>query len=151
VVKVVLLDSAPLGLLTDPKSTRAAVACRAWAHGLKAAGHRVVVPEIIDYELRRELIRAGKVVGVAALNAVAVQFEYLSLDTRTMLRAADLWAQARQTGRPTAGNKNIDIDIDMILVAQAETLQLPDTVIATDNLRHLRHFFSAELWTNILP
>jgi len=149
VVKVVLLDSAPLGLLTDPKSTRAAVACRAWAHGLKAAGHRVVVPEIIDYELRRELIRAGKVVGIAALNAVAVQFEYLSLDTRTMLRAADLWAQARQTGRPTAGNKNIDID--MILVAQAETLQLPDTVIATDNLRHLRHFFSAELWTNILP
>jgi len=149
VVKVVLLDSAPLGLLTDPKSTRAAVACRAWANALKAAGHRVVVPEIIDYELRRELIRAGKVVGIAALNAVAVQFEYLSLDTRTMLRAADLWAQARQTGRPTAGNKNIDID--MILVAQAETLQLPNTVIATDNLRHLRHFFPADQWANILP
>jgi hypothetical protein len=40
----------------------------------------------------------------------------------------------------------------MILVAQAESLADPNTVVATTNLRHLRLFFPAvELWTNITP
>lgn len=148
-VKVVVLDSAPLGLLANPNNTRAAVACRTWANDLSAAGHRLVVPEIIDYELRRELIRAGKVISVAALDALADQFEYLPLDTRTMRRAAELWAQARRAGRPTADDKNIDAD--MILVAQAQSLNDPGTVIATTNVRHLQPFHAAELWSNVTP
>ena len=65
-----------------------------------------------------------------------------------MRRAAVLWAKARQRGRPTAGDKNIDADV--ILAAQAESLGGPDTVIATTNLRHLRvHFPAVELWRDI--
>jgi hypothetical protein len=144
---VVLLDSGPLGLLTNPNLTRQVVACRQWAARLKAAGHRIIVPEIIDYELRRELLRTGATVSVAPLDALPGQFEYAALDTATMRRAADLWAQARQSGEPTAGDKNIDID--MILIAQAEAPAAPNTVIATTNLRHFRQFFPADLWTNI--
>ena len=39
----------------------------------------------------------------------------------------------------------------MILIAQAETLGAPNTVIATTNLRHLSRFFPAELWPNVTP
>lgn len=148
-VKVVLVDSGPLGFLANPNQTRKATACRAWAASLKAAGHRVIIPEIIDYEIRRELIRNGSTLSIGLLDALRRQFEYLSLDTQTMQFAAALWAAARQTGQPTAGDKNIDID--MILIAQAQRLGTPDTVIATENLRHLEHFTTADVWSNITP
>jgi hypothetical protein len=149
VVKVILLDSGLLGLLAKPNQTRQAVACRQWAADLKAAGHRLIVPEIIDYELRRELFRIRATVSLALLDALPRQFEYAALDTSTMHRAAELWAQARQGGQPTASNKYIDAD--MILIALGERLSAPNTVIATTNLRHFRHFFPADLWTNISP
>jgi hypothetical protein len=48
-----------------------------------------------------------------------------------MREAAQLWAQARQQGQPTAGDKTIDGD--MIWVAQAVTLEIPNIIIATTN------------------
>ncbi len=73
--------------------------------------------------------------------------EYLPLTTAAMQQAAKLWAEARQQGQPTAGDKTIDGD--MILVAQAITLGSPDVVIATTNVGHLSRFITAELWQNI--
>ncbi|MEO7718666.1 MAG: hypothetical protein ABIY70_20910 [Capsulimonas sp.] len=68
-----------------------------------------------------------------------------------MLRAADLWAQARNAGQPTGDPKKLDIDV--ILAAQALTLDAPiaDIVIATSNVGHLARFTTADLWTNIHP
>ena len=59
------------------------------------------------------------------------------------------WAQARQQGRPTAGDKTIDGDV--ILAAQAKTLGVIDFVIATTNVGHLSRFAEADLWQNITP
>jgi predicted nucleic acid-binding protein len=73
--------------------------------------------------------------------------EYLPITTTAMRQAAKLWAEARQQGQPTAGDKTIDGD--MILVAQAITLGTPDVVIATTNVGHLSRFISADLWQNI--
>lgn len=146
---VVLIDSGPLGFLTNPNQTRKASACRKWAADLKAAGHRIIIPEITDYEIRRELSLIGSVLSLGLLDALHAQFEFLPLDSPTLRLAAALWADARRTGQPTAGDKNIDID--MILVAQARSLGVPDAVIATENLRHLRHFAAVDLWTNITP
>lgn len=64
-----------------------------------------------------------------------------------MRQAALFWSQARQQGQPTAGDKTIDADI--ILVAQAVTLGIPNVVIATTNVGHLSRFISADLWHNI--
>ena len=36
----------------------------------RAAGHRLVVPEVIDYELRRELVLTGAVASVALLDGL---------------------------------------------------------------------------------
>lgn len=148
-VKVVVLDAGPLNLLAAPPGLRWASGCHGWAAALRAAGHRLVVPEIADYEVRRELLRRRSPGRIGRLNRLHHHFEYQPLDTWTMQRAAELWAQARHTGRPTAGDDSIDAD--MILIAQAEMLAAPNTVIATTNLRHLQPFFPAELWTNIAP
>jgi hypothetical protein len=109
----------------------------------------VLVPEIADYEIRRELLRAGKDKGVARLDALARLLEYLPITTAAMHQAAAFWAEARQQGQPTAGDKTIDAD--MILVAQAVSLGESDVVIATTNVGHLSRFAPADLWPNIIP
>jgi len=147
--RAVLLDSAPLGLLTAPPQKRHAQACSRWLTSLIAAGIRVLVPEITDYEVRRELLRAGKKASVARLDTLAQTTAYLPITTLAMRRAADLWAAARQQGQPTAGDNTIDAD--MILAAQALTLGIPDVVIATTNVSHLALFVPAEHWQAITP
>jgi hypothetical protein len=56
---------------------------------LAAAGRRVIIPEITDYEVRRELVRANKQRGIARLDSLAGLLEYLPLNTTAMRRAAD--------------------------------------------------------------
>lgn len=147
--RVVLLDAGPLGMLARPGGFTRGPDCSLWLAGLLSAGVRAIVPEIADYEVRRELIRIGSVRGIAQLDAVGQNAEYLALTTAAMRRAADLWAQARQAGQPTAGDKNLDAD--MILIAQALTCGDPNFVIATTNVRHLARFAPADVWENIIP
>ena len=149
--RVILLDSFPAGLATNPKPSDDQAAIVQWIDDCLQVGHRVILPEIIDYELRRELLRAKKVNGLANLDRLKNTVEYLPLNTPTMLLAAQLWAQARQTGNPTAAPQKIDIDV--ILAAQALSLGLPDTdfVVATSNVGHLTQFVPAALWSDILP
>jgi len=59
----IFLDTGPLGTVSNPKSSPDGDACKAWLERLVARGARVVVPEIADYEVRRELLRVGKSAG----------------------------------------------------------------------------------------
>jgi predicted nucleic acid-binding protein len=108
----------------------------------------VIVPEIADYEIRRELIRLGGAVALTNLDNYASQLEYLPLTTSAMRRAAELWARARNTGQPTAPDPALDGDV--ILAAQALTLNTA-VVVATGNPARLSRFVPAELWSNITP
>ncbi len=145
--RAVLLDAGPLGLVTNPRRSARSVACAQWLEGLIAGGARVFLPEIADYEVRRELLRAHKTKGIGRLDAMAGLLEYLPLTTAAMRQAALFWAQVRQQGRPTAGAEALDADA--ILAAQAVTLGLADVVVATTNLGHLSRFAPAELWQNV--
>lgn len=60
---LVFLDAGPLGMVTNPKDTPICEEARSWLAGLEARGFSAVVPEIADYEVRRELLRAGKIAG----------------------------------------------------------------------------------------
>lgn len=122
VSQVVLLDTGPLGLVTNPKRSPHSVACAQWLQTLVVRGIRVIVPEIADYEVRRELLRAKKGKGLARLDALASRLEYLPITTAALRQAAVFWAQARQQGQPTADDKALDGDV--ILAAQAMTLSL---------------------------
>jgi predicted nucleic acid-binding protein len=146
---VVVLDAGPLGLLAHTLVSPAVVDCRQWVADLQSVGRRVIVPEIADFEVRRELLRIKRVRGIARLDTFALQLEYLPLTTTAMRLAAELWAQARQQGYPTAANT--DLDADVILAAQCLTLAAPAAVVATTNVGHLSRFVSAELWQNIAP
>lgn len=85
------------------------------------------------------------------MNNLKVDLAYLPLTTTALLKAAKLWAQTRQQGKPTSHDENIDIDV--ILAAQALTLGISaaDIVVATVNKRHLSLFLTADLWSNIKP
>ena len=146
---IVLLDSGPLGLLCHTRRSSITAACEQWLTALLSAGRRILVPEIADYELRRELLRIGRQVAIARLDALAQATEYLAITTPAMRRAAELWARARQQGQPTAADSTIDGDV--ILAAQALTLGTPDIVVATTNVGHLSRFVPAELWQAIRP
>lgn len=93
---VIVVDSSPAGLLTNPATTPEVIAINQWLDDCSAAGHTVCLPEIVDYELRRELLRAGKTRGLARLDAFKANTQYLPLTTSVMLRAAALWAQSWQ-------------------------------------------------------
>jgi hypothetical protein len=112
-----------------------------------AAGHRVVIPEIADYEVRRELTRARKETGLIRLDLLCTTYEYLPITTAVMRQAALFWATARQKGRPTADDKALDGDV--ILAAQAVMLGEPNTIIATTNVAHLSLFTRVEHWRKI--
>ena len=144
----VVLDATPLGLLSHPRNPPPVAACRQWLADLSAAGRRVIVPEIADYEVRRELIRLGSKNGLINLDKLGLQLEYLPLSTAAMRLAAELWAQARSAGRPTTSDPALDADV--ILAAQALTMSTP-VIVATGNPGHLNRFVSAELWSNIAP
>jgi predicted DNA-binding antitoxin AbrB/MazE fold protein/predicted nucleic acid-binding protein len=106
------------------------LACRQWVADLRAAGRRVIVLEIADYEVRRELIRLGSSVALTNLDGYGIQLEYLPLTTAAMRLAAELWAQARNAGQPTAPDPALDGDA--ILAAQATALNTA-VVVATGN------------------
>jgi predicted nucleic acid-binding protein len=145
---VVVLDAGPLGLLTNPNNNPPAVACRAWLAALQAAGRRVALPEIADYEVRRELIRIQSHAALANLDGFGTHLDYLPLTTNAMRLAADLWAHARTIGQQTAADPALDCDV--ILAAQALSLKT-QVIVATTNPTHLTRFVNADLWSNISP
>ena len=152
----VVLDTTPLGLLSQKKGVSEADACRAWAADLDQFGCRFFVPEIADYELRRELIRQGSAAAVRRLDAfdASVTGEYLTLNTRAIRLAADLWARVRNQGKTTAPPEALDADA--LIAAQANLLNptafgLAAVVVATANVGHLSALTNAVLWSDIRP
>jgi predicted nucleic acid-binding protein len=146
---IVLLDAGPLGMITNPRSSPENEACKDWLAGLAYRGVEVVVPEIADYEVRRELLRAGKDRGLGRLDALKGMLAYVPITTPVMLRAAEFWASARRTGRQSAVDASLDAV--MILAAQARAFSRDgaEPVIATTNVRRLALFASASLWREI--
>jgi predicted nucleic acid-binding protein len=105
-----------------------------------------MLPEIADYEVRRELLRAGKVAGIRRLDQLKATIAYRPITTEVMLKAAEFWAEARRRGRPTADPKALDGDV--ILAAQATLVadEGNEVIIATTNVGHLSQFVDAREW-----
>jgi predicted nucleic acid-binding protein len=110
------------------------------------------VAAIVYYELKRELLRAEKLLSINRLDAFvnANPGRYVPLSDPALRLAAELWAKSRQAGQPTAHSKALDIDV--ILAAQALSFGAPpaEVVIATTNPKHLAQFITAKNWFEIL-
>jgi predicted nucleic acid-binding protein len=148
-MRLVFLDTGPLGLLANPRSTPQANRCRQWVNDLQAAGVRVFVPEIADYEVRRKLIHIRSHASIQRLDQVGAILEYAGITTDVMRRAAELWASVRWIGQPTAPKEALDGDC--ILAAQALEAAGPGDVVtvATGNIGHLNRFVNAQTWETI--
>jgi predicted nucleic acid-binding protein len=149
---IIVLDASPVGLLANPEQPPEALACYRWAARLVNRGVRVCLPEVVDYEIRRESLRRSSTHGLTLLDDLPLLVEYVPIRTPVMRRAAELWAQAQNRGVPTADKAALDADV--ILAAQAQLLgELTgdDVVVATDNIRHLARFVDARRWQEIAP
>ncbi len=139
--KPVLLDTGPLGRIAHPTASREIAS---WFVAIVRQGFEVIVPEIADYELRRNLILEGLSESVARLDDLEQRVKYLPLSTAHMRKAAELWAEARKAGQPTADDKSLDGDV--ILAAQALSVE---GVVATENVGHLARFCVAKHWKDV--
>jgi hypothetical protein len=151
-MRLVFLDTGTLGMVANPRGTPRAVQCQQWARDLLAAGVRVFIPEICDFEERRKLIHAGSTSGLARLDRLKIGFDYAPITTDVMLKAAESWAAAHYAGFPTAPPDALDGDV--ILAAQV-ILSIgvggDIATVATDNVGHLARFVDAQPWEKIIP
>jgi len=147
--KIILLDSGPLGFAANPTVSAATVAFNRWLRAHFVSGTTVGIPDIADYEVRRELIRANKDKSLRKLDALQMQFAYLPINNHVLRRAATLWAQARNMGKPTADA--LSLDADVIIAAHAMLLieDGDEVIIATTNPKHLSLFVPAARWQDI--
>ena len=149
ILRAIVLDAGPLGLLANSKRPPDSLVCYQWVRAHLDVGVEVFIPEITDYEVRRELIQARLVKSVAALDALQDVLDYLALTTSVMRRAAELWATVRQAGQPTTDRHALDGDV--ILAAQALSLgyDADEVIVATTNAGHISRFVTARRWQDI--
>lgn len=152
---IVFIDSGILGKLCNPNSSAEVDAVRDWLYSLLAKGIFVVSSQICDYEVRRSLIleslRQPNISSIQDLNDLQDLITFLPLGNEVMKEAANLWAEARIQGMPTADEKSLDADV--IICAQFKLLaeEYPGRyiVIATTNVNHLSRFAEAKEWQEI--
>lgn len=148
--QMILLDTGVLGNVTNPKAKNSNNSnCLDWLISLQSREYEVAIPEISDYELRRELLRANKFNGICQLDLLKSQFIYLPITTPTILLAARLWAEVRQSGQATADPKSLDGDVILAAQAMLQVQQVYEVIVATTNVKHISRFVDARLWTDI--
>ena len=147
---IILLDTGVLGMLVHPAKSGEPLECKTWLKRVVLRGASVYVPEISDYELRRELLRIKSSESIKRLDELKSRLRYVPITTEAMLKAAEFWAAARIAGKPTADEKALDADA--ILAAQSTFLaQSGDkkVTVATTNVGHLSRFVDARSWREI--
>ena len=146
-----ILDTSLLGRLCHPTQLKNKSFIE-WLNALlkgEPAETEIFVPEVCDYELRRKLLHMifrGQSTprSIQILDELASTFFYLPIDTPTMRRAAELWAELRSRGVPTAADSELDGDV--ILAAQAESV---DAIIVTENKKHMSRLGDARTWEEL--
>ncbi|MGH9482410.1 MAG: type II toxin-antitoxin system VapC family toxin [Terriglobales bacterium] len=147
-----VLDSGELGMIVRPQKNSDVTI---WLHDQAARGAYCCLPEIVDFELRRELLFQDFADSLQRLDQLHDALLYLPVDTATLRTAAQLWAESMRAARPVAHPKELNVDV--ILAAQARRVHLQlrvpadsvAAVVATDNVGHLGRFVTAKRWDEI--
>ena len=140
-----LLDTGPLGLLAHDRPALR-LPLQEWLIREMSNGATIYISEVADYEVRREVIRLIDAAKLPAsrlnrLDQLGQYFTWLPLSTVMWKNAAQLWATARQLGKPTADPAALDADV--LIAAQA--LERQATVV-TSNPSHLQQWVEIHAW-----
>ena len=141
--KPLMLDSGPLGWALRT-GTSANAGFREWLSWQLQNNRRIYIPEIADYEVRRNLILERLTESLDRLDALKNVLHYAPLTTSVMKEAARMWANMRRKGQPAADRHALDGDV--ILAAQALA---HGAVIITTNLKHLDRIAPAMTWEQL--
>lgn len=87
-----VLETGVLGMVVHPRK-HSGVKTAISRH---AAASEILISELCDYELRRELIRIGATRSLAHLDELGRELRYLPVTTSTWRSAARLWALQRR-------------------------------------------------------
>ena len=149
--RIFVLDSGPLGLLVGDRHRDEVSSFISWCWIAYSNAALIVIPEMADYEVRRELLRADKTASLLRLDRFAKIWIYLPLSTEAMRLAAELWSEGRKVGKPTADDKAIDGDV--IVAAQALRFAAPEDqlIVITDNSAHLGNYVASSPYRAIMP
>lgn len=137
-----MLDTSVLGQICHPRKH---ADTKLWFRGVRGVqGATVYLPEIVDFELRRELLRIPSAVSLRALDALPSEITYLPLTTAIMRSAAALWAALWTTGRPLGTADALGADV--ILAAQARAV---GATVVTENVAHIGRMVDAATWRDL--
>jgi predicted nucleic acid-binding protein len=152
---IVFLDSVTLGILSSPGERSEIEECQDWLYGLLARSAYVVSSYLCDYEVRRSLILTSitknKPQDINKLDSLHQMVDFLPVSQDVLKKAAQLWAETRRKGKPTADIKNIDVDIIIGATCQLLQAEYPGQflVVATTNVKHISQFVEAKVWQEI--
>jgi len=143
-----VLDTGPLGLPAHDRPAQR-LPIQQWLIREMSNGATIYLSEVADYEVRREVIRlidagqlpASRLARLARLDQLGTLFTWLPVSTAIWKRAAQLWADSRRQGKPTADAAALDADV--LIAAQA--LEQKATVV-TSNPTHLQHLVAIRSW-----
>lgn len=137
-----MLDTGVLGAICHPRKH---ADVKLWFRGiLRVRGHDVFLPEVADFELRRELFRLGATASLRELDDLPSEVLYVPIDTAMMRDAAALWASMWKTGKPLGTADALAADV--ILAAQARAV---DALMVTDNPSHLGRMVAVAAWKDL--
>jgi predicted nucleic acid-binding protein len=142
---LVFLDTQLIWLIVHPRGGAKTIELNAVFARRLDLGDQLTVAEICDFEARREMLRRGASRQLHNLDAFVAVNRFVSIDSAAMRLAAEIWAQLRRAGRPTAADAALDCDV--ILAAQASGFD--DYIVATENLRHLGRVCNATHWRDL--
>jgi predicted nucleic acid-binding protein len=147
---LVVLDTGFLGYVTHPRMSADALSAQTWLSAVLRAHVPVAIPEIADYELRRELLLINSTRALHTLDTLKRGLAFLPLTNDVMLRAAQMWATVRRAGVPTADRHALDGDVIVAAqaLASAEANRL-DPLVITTNPKHMLRLISAAHWGDV--
>jgi predicted nucleic acid-binding protein len=142
---LIFLDTQLIWLIVHPRGGAKTLELNAVLARRLDLGDQLTVAEICDFEARREILRRNAPRQLRNLDAFIAVNRFVPIDSASMRLAAEIWAQLRRDGRPTAADAALDCDV--ILGAQAS--RFDDHVVATENLRHLERICNAVHWRDL--
>ncbi len=150
--RLILLDAGVVGLLCSSPFLPTVRACQAWVVAQAGAGAKVLLADLTDFEVRRELLRIRATAKLRRLDDLRSNIVPLPVNSPSWRKAAEFWAIVRRAGKPTASPDALDGDA--ILAGVAAVIGVPgdEVIVATTNVGHLGRFpaVDARKWETFL-
>ena len=142
---IILLDTGVLGKICHKNISIGTIKVLKYLEQQKIG---LRVPEICDYEIRRNLILENLDKSIRKLNKFRKTDRLIFFNSDTMMIASEIWAEIRKQGNPTENKDNLDGDV--ILAAQACQLKryYELVIVLTTNAKDLAKFnyLNLKIW-----